>query len=74
MDNNEARKILEDWISHSMKYTDKMTLPVKDENIYNGVSSVKKKQKDGISAEGDVEFYSYSFKHLLKIAYDLKDA
>ncbi len=57
----KARKILDEIINNGIF---KYSLPVYDEVLINGTRKNKK---------GNVEFYQYTFRGLIKLAYDLED-
>lgn len=75
MTKEEAREMLEKWINHKTKHKE-MTLPIVDEVV---LSKIERQYKDteikepGVWPSGELSFEQYTFKYLIKIAYDLKD-
>lgn len=69
MTKEEAREILNTWVEHKMRYTTKMNLPINDEVCQSTLINLPSDSIDN----GDVKLEQWSFKGLIKIAYDLKD-
>jgi hypothetical protein len=69
MTKEEAREMLNKWVEHKMKYSPRMNMPIVDEVVggnleYKGSTSIDK---------GVHEVTQYTFKGLIKLAYELKD-
>lgn len=58
MTKDEARKLLEDWLNEMVEAGREIRLPIVDQNVI-------------FMIEEDVKFTQYTFKGLIKIAYDL---
>lgn len=61
---NQARQMLEEYLNRQVTLQGMITLPVYDCVVYS---------KFGKNAAGMNELVQYTYKHLLKIAYNLTD-
>lgn len=68
MTKDEARALLNDYIMKLTDCTYEIGLPIRDVNVVTNIESVEEFN----GAESHTAINSYSFRHLLCVAYDLK--